>query len=106
VLQRAGWALPRPFFVFTSFHNKKQLRPSFSPKKIPGTHFCFKLSRPQGYSAVGRIKSIEKSSDLIGNRTRDFPVCSIGRYRERLISCQYVERGLISAGARGGSAVQ
>jgi hypothetical protein len=26
---------------------------------------------------AGRIRSIEKSGDLIGNRTRDFPVCSI-----------------------------
>jgi hypothetical protein len=26
---------------------------------------------------AGRIRSIEKSNDLIGNRTRDFPACSI-----------------------------
>jgi hypothetical protein len=26
---------------------------------------------------AGRIKSIEKSNDLIGNRTRDLPACSI-----------------------------
>jgi hypothetical protein len=36
-----------------------------------------RLSRPQGHSAAGRIRSVEKSSDLIGNRTRDFPACSI-----------------------------
>jgi hypothetical protein len=30
------------------------------PRKIPGTHFCYRLSRPQGHSAAGRIKSIEK----------------------------------------------
>jgi hypothetical protein len=34
------------------------------------------MSRPQGHSAAGRIRSIEKSNDM-GNRTRDFPVCSI-----------------------------
>jgi hypothetical protein len=26
---------------------------------------------------AGRIRSIEKSNDLIGNRTRDLPACSI-----------------------------
>ena len=27
------------------------------PGDTPGTHFCWRLSRPQGYSATGRIKS-------------------------------------------------
>jgi hypothetical protein len=31
--------------------------------------------RPQGHSAAGRIKLIENSNDLIGNRTRDLPAC-------------------------------
>jgi hypothetical protein len=35
------------------------------------------LSRPQGHSAGGRLRSIEKSNDLIGNRTRDLPACII-----------------------------
>jgi hypothetical protein len=35
------------------------------------------LSRPQGHNAVGRITPIEKSNELIGNRTRDLPACSI-----------------------------
>jgi hypothetical protein len=52
-------------------------RPPFTPRKIPGTHFCYRPSRPQGHSAAGRIRSIEKSNDLIGNRTRDLPACSI-----------------------------
>jgi hypothetical protein len=47
------------------------------PRKIPGTHFRQRLSRPQGYSAAGRIRSIEKSHDLIGIRTRDLPACSV-----------------------------
>jgi hypothetical protein len=49
----------------------------FTHRKIPSTHFCYKLSRPHDHSANGRIKSIEKSNDLIRNRTRDFPICSI-----------------------------
>jgi hypothetical protein len=34
------------------------------------------LSRPQGHSAGGRIMSMKPSSCTIGNRIRDFPVCS------------------------------
>jgi hypothetical protein len=52
-------------------------RPPFSPRKILGTHFCQRLSRPQGHSAVGRIRYIEKSNNLIGIRTRDFSACSV-----------------------------
>jgi hypothetical protein len=53
-----------------------KLLPPFNPRMIPGTHFCSRLSRPQGRGAAGRIRSIEKCNDLIGNRTRDLPVCS------------------------------
>ena len=41
------------------------------PGNTPGTHFCKRLSRPQGRSATGRIMSLENSNDTIGNRTRD-----------------------------------
>jgi hypothetical protein len=53
------------------------LRPPFNPRKIPGTHFYWRLSRPQGHSAAGRIRSIEQFDYLVGNRTRDLPPCSI-----------------------------
>jgi len=43
---------------------------------IPGTHFCYRLSQPQGHSAAGRIMSMKNSNDTIGNRTRDLPGCS------------------------------
>jgi hypothetical protein len=46
-------------------------------RKIPSTHFCQRMSRPQGHGAAGRIRSIEKPNDLIGNLTRDLPACSI-----------------------------
>jgi hypothetical protein len=52
-------------------------RPPLPPRKIPGTHFCQRLSRPQGHSAAGRIRSIETSNDLIGNRTCDLLACNI-----------------------------
>jgi len=51
-------------------------RPPLPPGNTPGTHFCYRLSQPQGHSAVGRIMSIKNSNDIIGNRTRDFPTCS------------------------------
>jgi hypothetical protein len=47
----------------------------FYTGKIPDTHFCQSLSRPHGHSSAGRIRSIEKSNDLIG--TRYLPACSI-----------------------------
>jgi hypothetical protein len=51
-------------------------RPPFTRRKIPGTHFCYRLSRPQDHCAAGRIRSIEKSNHLIGNQTDDLPACS------------------------------
>jgi hypothetical protein len=35
------------------------------PGNPPGTHFCQRLSRSQGHSAIGRIVSTEKSNDTI-----------------------------------------
>jgi hypothetical protein len=37
--------------------------------KIHGNYFCWRLSRPQGHSATGTIMLIEKSIDIIWNRT-------------------------------------
>jgi hypothetical protein len=52
-------------------------RPPFTPKKIPGAHLCWRLSRPHSHSAAVSIRLIEKSNDLIVNRTRDLPACNI-----------------------------
>jgi hypothetical protein len=52
-------------------------RPSLPQESIPGTHFCYRLSRPQGHNATGRLKSLKNSSDSIGNRTRDLPAWSV-----------------------------
>ena len=45
-------------------------RPPLPPGNSPGTHFCLRLSRPQGHSATGRIMSM-KSSDLTEMCTRN-----------------------------------
>jgi hypothetical protein len=36
------------------------LWPPLTPRKIPATHFCRRLSRHQGHNAATRIKSIQK----------------------------------------------
>jgi hypothetical protein len=39
-------------------------------RKIPDNHFCYRLNRPQGYSAAGR--AIEKPNDLLGIESATF----------------------------------
>ena len=48
----------------------------YPPGNIPGTHFCWRLSQPQGHSAAGGIMSMKNSNDTIGNQTRKLPPCS------------------------------
>jgi hypothetical protein len=43
----------------------------YAPWSIPGTHFCKRLCRPQGHSAVRRIISITNTNDTTWNQTRD-----------------------------------
>jgi hypothetical protein len=50
---------------------------SLLPRKLPGIHFCRRLSRPQGHITAGRVRSNERISDLIWNRTSDLPACNI-----------------------------
>jgi len=46
-------------------------RPPLLSRKNSWYSFCSTLSRRQGHSAAGRIMSMKKSNDTIGNRTRD-----------------------------------
>ena len=48
----------------------------YYPVNIPGSNCCWRLSRPQGHSAAGRIMSMKNFSDTNGNRTRNLPACS------------------------------
>ena len=72
--------LKLPDFVTTAQDGGKVVslthRPPLSSGNTPGTHFCFRLSRTQGHSAIGRIISMKNSSDTIWNRTSDLPICS------------------------------
>jgi len=48
----------------------------YSPGNIPGAHFGYRLSQPQGHNAAGRITSMKNFNDTIGNRTRNLSFCS------------------------------
>ena len=47
----------------------------YPPEDTSGTHFCERLSRPQGHSVTRRIMSMRNPNYPIGNRTRDLPSC-------------------------------
>ena len=42
-------------------------RPPLPPGNISGSHFCYRLSQPQGHSATGKIMSMKNISDTIWN---------------------------------------
>ena len=48
----------------------------YSSGNIPGTHFCYRLSRRQSHSAAGRVMCMKNCCDTIGNRTHYLPACS------------------------------
>ena len=62
-----------PDFITTTQDGGKVVslthRPPLPPGNAPGTHFCQRLSRPQGHSAIGRIMSMKNSNDTIWSRT-------------------------------------
>ena len=51
-------------------------RPPLPPGNASGTHFCWRLIRPQGHSAAGRIMSMKNSNDTSWDRTSGLPICS------------------------------
>ena len=51
-------------------------RPHLPPENSLRTHFSWRLNRPQGHSAIGRIMSMKNSNDTICKRTSDLPICS------------------------------
>ena len=54
-----------PYFMTTARVDGKVVSPTHRPHLPPGnssgTHFCQRLSRPQGHSAIGRIMSMTPS---------------------------------------------
>ena len=60
-----------PDFVTTAHGSGKVVslrhRPHLPPGNSPGIHFCYRLSRSQGHSAIGRVMSMKNSNDTIWN---------------------------------------
>src|SRR5215510_16013838 len=50
---------------------------AFTPRKYSWYSFLLETESTPGHSATGRIMSMNNSNDTIGNRSRDFPVCSV-----------------------------
>ena len=48
----------------------------YPPANNVGTHFSYRLSRPQGHSEAEKIMPVKNSKDTIENRTHDLPACS------------------------------
>jgi len=47
-------------------------RPPLPKGNAPGTHFCYRLSRPEGHSAIGRILSMKNPLTLAGIETATY----------------------------------
>ena len=73
---RGSRRLRFPDFVTTAQDGGKVVslthRPPLPPGNTPGTHFCLRLSRPQGHSAIGRIMSMKNPMTLAGIEPETF----------------------------------
>jgi len=50
-------------------------RPPLSPGNALGTHFCWRMSRPQGHSVIGKdCMSMKNSNDTSWDPTSDLPI--------------------------------
>jgi hypothetical protein len=66
-------------------------RSPFALRKNSGTHFCQRLSRHQGPTAAGMIRSASESNNFAGNRTHDLLACSIKAQPTMLPRAPYME---------------
>jgi hypothetical protein len=59
-------------------------RPRFAPQGDSWYELMLKASILKDHSAAGRIRSLERYSDLIGGRVRDITACSGARQQTTL----------------------
>ena len=52
------------------------MKAAFTSQEIPWYSFLFEAESTRVQSATRRIMSMKNSNDIIGNRSRDIPVCS------------------------------
>ena len=57
-------------------------RPPFPPGNIPGTHFCYRRSRPQDQVRLEGLCQWKIPMTIV-NRTRDLPACSVVPHKLR-----------------------
>ena len=69
-MYRPGHALRHMTVVRLSNVSTGRLYP---PGDNPGTHICYRLSRPQGHYEAGRIKTTKNLNNPIGKRTCELP---------------------------------
>jgi hypothetical protein len=53
---------------------------------VSSTHFCYRLSKPQGLVRLEGLRKLIKIIHLTGPRTRDLPACSIVPVHLRFLS--------------------
>jgi hypothetical protein len=68
----------------------------YPPGDIPGSHCCYRLSRPQGHSAAEMIKSIEYPNFPVENRNSDLPALLCNWKKNMLLLKKIVKVTLIS----------
>jgi hypothetical protein len=51
-------------------------QPHFLPGNTPGTHFCYRLTRHQGHTAIEDFMSMKNSNETSQDQTSDLPICS------------------------------
>jgi hypothetical protein len=52
---------------------------------VSGTHFCYRLSKPQGLVRLEGLDKLKKFNDLIGSRTRDLPDTNVSKLFRKLL---------------------
>ena len=77
-------------------------QPPLLPGKIPGTHFYWRLTWPQGHSPAAIIKPMKNLKDPIGNPTSSLPACS---YSLNMTLCMWPPCLSIHCCIRNGKAV-
>jgi hypothetical protein len=65
------------FHIFQTIGSKMAVRlsacPHFTPPEIfSGTNFCYRLSKPQGHVAAGRLGKLKKSVTSSGKEAANF----------------------------------
>jgi len=59
-------------------------RPPLAAEDTCGAYFYYRLSRPPGHSAAGRIEAMKNSNNPFWIRTRELASCGLNQLRYRV----------------------